>query len=66
MLRIKELMTKVLYTFVVGIVSRIQIQNKGTQCQVRRHNTKKKNPNRFYYKSLENENVGDFIKNPLT
>jgi hypothetical protein len=34
------------------------------QCQVRAYNTK--NHNIFYYKSLENKNVRDFIKNPLT
>ena len=64
MLRIKELMIKVPSTFVVGIMSWMRIQDKGMRCQVRGYNTK--NPNRFYYKSLENENVGDFIKNLFT
>ena len=40
MLRIKELMIKVLSTFVVGIMSWMQIQDKGMRCQVRGHNTK--------------------------
>jgi hypothetical protein len=63
MLRINESMTKVFFTSVVGIMSWMQNQIKDMRCQVMGHNTK--NPNRFYYKSLENENVGDFIKNPL-
>jgi hypothetical protein len=64
MLRIKELMIKVLFTFAVGVVSWMQNQIKDMRCHVRGHNTK--NPNIFYYKSLENKNVGDFMKNPLT
>jgi hypothetical protein len=64
MLRINELMIKVLFTFVVGIVRWMQNQIKDMRCQVRGYNTK--NLNRFYYKSLENKNVGNFIKNPLT
>ena len=64
MLGINELMIKILSTFVVGIISWMRIQAKGMRCQVRGHNTK--NPNRFYYKSLQNENVGNFIKNSLT
>jgi hypothetical protein len=64
MLRIKELMIKVLFTFAVGIVSWMQNRIKDMRCHVRGHNTK--NSNIFYYKSLENKNVGDFMKNPLT
>jgi hypothetical protein len=64
MLRINELMIKVLFTFVVGIVSRMQNLIEDMRCQVRGHNTK--NPNRFYYKSFEKQNVGDFMKNSLT
>jgi hypothetical protein len=51
------------FYYVVGIVSWMQNQIKDMRCQVRGHNTK--NPNRFYYKSLEIENVGNFMKNSL-